>query len=333
MVHQKSITYYLLAVVLIIAGPSVVLSKSSSSTHDRRAYSSGTSITDHSFEWPSRDHLVRVVSLRDYNTRIVVLGVTMFGLAAGTIGTFLLLRKRSLTADALAHATLPGIALAFLVMVALGGSGKHMLGLLAGAFFFGVLGVGGILLIRHATRLKDDAALGIILSVFYGLGVALLGIIQDVETGSAAGLDTFILGKAASMLPSDAMIILAVAVIAAMASLVLYKEFKLLCFDQSYAGALGWPVLWLDGVLMGLVVVVTVIGLQSIGLVLVVAMLIIPPAAARFWTESLFRMTITSALIGMVSGYLGAMLSALVPRVPTGPIIVLVAGFCLRGSG
>src|SRR5687768_13697894 len=146
------------------------------------------SITDTSLRLPSRNEVLRVIFLRDYNTRVVVLGTTLLGLAAGTIGSFMLLRKRALMGDALSHATLPGIGLAFIVAVAAGQTGKSLPVLLAGAVVTGVLGVLAVLAIRNFTRLKEDAALGIVLSVFFGAGVAVLGVIQKMGTGSAAGL-------------------------------------------------------------------------------------------------------------------------------------------------
>ncbi len=283
------------------------------------------SITDTSWQWPTLSELARVVTLRDYNTRVVLLGTMLLGLGAGIIGSFLLLRKRSLMGDALSHATLPGIGLAFIVMTATGGNGKYLPGLLLGALISGLIGMGLILAIRQGTRLKEDAALGIVLSVFFGIGVSVLGVIQKMSTGNAAGLESFIYGKTASMLASDAAMIAVAAGVIVVACVVLFKEFGLVCFDQGYAAAQGWPVLVLDATMTALVVAVTVIGLQAVGLILIVALLIIPPAAARFWTEHLPRMVIGSAVIGAVSGLIGAGLSALLPRLPAGAIIVVVA--------
>ncbi len=284
------------------------------------------SITDHALQWPAWETLVAALLLRDYNTRVVVLGVVLLGVAAGLIGSFLLLRKRALLGDALSHATLPGIGVAFLVMSALGGEGKWLPGLLLGATISGVLGVLTILLIVHTTRIKEDAALGIVLSVFFGLGVAIMGIIQRSSQGNAAGLNSFIYGKTASMLYADAMLITYAAGGVALICALLYKEFALLCFDATFARSQGWPVLLLDVALTGVVVAVTVIGLQAVGLILIIALLVIPPAAARFWTHHLPSMLALAAIFGAVSGYFGAVLSALLPRLPAGAIIVLVSG-------
>ena len=279
-------------------------------------------------EWPSTAQIWRVLSLRDHATRVVVIGTTLLGLSAGVVGTFMLLRKRSLTADALSHATLPGIGLAFILAEVAGGVGKSLPVLLTGALVFGLLGMACISLIRHTTRLKDDAALGIVLSVFFGLGVAVLGIIQKMSGGSAAGLQSFIYGKTASMLTSDAMLIGLVGAAVVLLALALFKEFTLLCFDEGFAGSQGWPTLWIDLTMMAMVVAVTVVGLQAVGLILLIAMLIIPSAAGRFWTDNLKHLLWISALIGGLSGWLGTTFSALVPRLPAGAIIVVVAA-CL----
>ena len=283
------------------------------------------SLGAHALAWPSGEELLRVLLLQDYNTRVVIVGTTLLGLAAGLVGTFLLLRKRALLSDTLSHASLPGIALTFIVLTALGGEGKNLLALVGGAAFFCILGTGAVIVIQRYTRLKDDAALGIVLSVFFGLGIALMGIATRMGSGNAAGLSSFIYGKTASMLFSDALLIAVVALLAAVCGLLFFKEFSLLCFDADYAASQGWPVTRLDFLMMTLVVVVTVIGLQAVGLILVVALLIIPPAAARFWTHSLKHMLWISGLFGAVSGLFGAGISALMANLPAGAVIVLTA--------
>ncbi|TWT44600.1 Manganese transport system membrane protein MntB [Phycisphaerae bacterium RAS1] len=290
------------------------------------------SITDNTIRWPSAAEWLNVLTLADYNTRVVVIGVTLLGMACGLVGSFMLLRKRALLGDALSHATLPGIAAAFLIASALGLSGKSLAVLLTGATISGSLGVLCVLAVVHLTRIKEDAAMGIVLSVFFGLGVTLTGVIQSMGTGHAAGLKSFIYGKTASMLWGDALLIGATAAAAAAVLLAFYKEFKLLCFDADFAAALGRPVLALDVLLMTLVVAVTVIGLQAVGLILIIALLIIPPAAARFWTDHLPTMLIASVCIAAASCALGAMLSAVVPRLPSGAVIVAVAGLAFSLS-
>ncbi|MEM7806587.1 MAG: iron chelate uptake ABC transporter family permease subunit [Planctomycetota bacterium] len=274
--------------------------------------------------WPTGEQWVRVFTLQDHNTRVVVLGTLLLGIAAGVVGSFTLLRKRALMGDALSHATLPGIGLAFVIAVGLG-MGRSLFVLLIGAVVTGALGVGTVLLLRQQTRLKEDAAMGIVLSVFFGAGVCMLTIVQQMGSGSAAGLEGFIYGKTASMVPQDVWLIAIAGGVSIVACGLLFKELRLLCFDAGYAQAQGWPTLALDVTLMAFVTAVTVVGLQAVGLILVIALLIIPAAAARFWSDRMLPMTLLAGALGGVSGAIGAAVSALAPRLPSGAMIVLVA--------
>ena len=278
------------------------------------------------------DAFVRALLLRDANTVWVVAGVLALGVASGAVGSFLVLRRRALTADAVSHATLPGIAVAFMVMLGAGFSGKSLPGLLLGAFLAGLLSMVVLVLIRRTTHLKDDAAIGITLSVFFGVGICLLSFVQQLPTGNAAGLETFIFGKAATMLAADArMIGIASLVVVVMVGL-FFKELGALCFDEAWAAARGWPVLALDFLLTGLVVLVTVLAIQSVGLVLAIALLIIPASTALLWSHRLSIVVLLSALLGGFAAWFGAMLSASIPRMPTGPVIVLVCAVLFIAS-
>ncbi|MGD1979625.1 MAG: iron chelate uptake ABC transporter family permease subunit [Akkermansiaceae bacterium] len=269
--------------------------------------------------------LQETLLLKYHNTRLPVLGVTFLGMAAGLVGCFLLLRKQSLLGDALSHATLPGIGLAFAVMSALGFSGRSLPGLLLGATVTGLIGILMVLAIRRTTRLKDDAAMGIVLSVFFGLGVAILKMVEDMPGNSAAGLTDFIFGTTALMIWSDFLLISLTLLATILVTLLLLKELTLLCFDSGFASTQGWPTLRLDLILMGLVTAITVVGLQAVGLILIIAFLIIPPTAARFWTHRLGSMLLLSAILGAFSGWLGASISALYERLPAGALIVITA--------
>ena len=267
----------------------------------------------------------RVLLLQDHNTRVVLAGACLFGAAAGLAGTFLLLRKRSLLGDTLGHATLPGITLAFLLAETFGVSSRSFLWLASGAALSGVAGMGAVLLIRKTSHLKDDAALAIVLSVFFGAGIAMLSAIQQLPGGQAAGLERLIYGNPASMTSSDAWFVLVASLLVAGVCGFLFKEFTLLCFDESYAQTAGWPVRPLDVLLMSLVVLVTIVGLQTVGILLVVALLVIPPAAARFWSDDLRVMALFAAGVGALSSMVGVVVSALLPGLPTGALIVLSA--------
>lgn len=279
--------------------------------------------------WPE---VQRLLGLSDYNTRVVLLGSALLGVVSGVMGSFMMLRRKAMISDVVSHAALPGIVAAFMITAGLPGGGKQLPWLLAGALASGCLGMACVHAIRTRSHIKEDAALGIVLSVFFGLGVVLLGFAQRMKAGSAAGLESFIYGKTASMLAFDAWLMGWSALVVGATCLVLYKEFRLVCFDPEFARTQGWPVQRLDALLTLLVVVVTVIGLQAVGLILMIAMLITPPAAARFWTDRLGVMITLSAVIGGASAVLGASLSAVLPRLPAGAMIVLsCSAFFLAG--
>ncbi|MEM6340232.1 MAG: metal ABC transporter permease [Pseudomonadota bacterium] len=260
-----------------------------------------------------------------YNAALVAIGAALLGFAAGSSGTFLFLRKRALVSDAVAHATLPGVGIAFIVMVSLGGDGRSLIGLLLGSAITAWIGLLLIEWIARHTRLAEDAAIGAVLGVFFGAGIVLLTIIQSMSAGRQAGLEGFLLGSTAGMLFQDAVIIAIGGSLAVLATWLLRRPMTLVAFDSEYAAAMGYDVRRIDLLMMGLVMAVTVIGLKLVGLILIVAMLIIPAVTARFWTERSNRVIWIAGAVGGVSGYLGAVLSASAPALPTGPLIVLVA--------
>ena len=260
-----------------------------------------------------------------YNATLVTLGAGFLGIAAGVTGTFLFLRKRALVSDAISHATLPGVALAFIVMVGLGGDGRNLIGLLLGSALSAWVGLLCVSWLTRRTRLAEDAAIGAVLSVFFGFGVVLLTVIQSMSSGRQAGLEGFLLGSTAGMLWSDAIVILVGGVVTLALVLAFRRPMALVAFDPEFAAANGMNVARIDLMIMGVAMAVTVVGLKIVGLILIVAMLIIPPVTARFWTDRTDRVTVISGGVGGVAGYLGAAISASAPNLPTGPIIVLVS--------
>lgn len=256
----------------------------------------------------------------DATFQLVLLGALLIGATSGTLGAFAVLRRRSLLGDALAHAALPGVALAFLWAQT-----KALPVLLLGATVSGVIGVLAIEVIVNYTRIKADAALGIVLSVFFGIGIVLLTHIQQSAVGNQSGLDKFLFGQAAAVVRADLYVMCAVSALVLIAVCAFYKEFKGLIFDSDFLGALGFPPRLVDLLLMGLIVLTVMVGLQAVGVILIAAMLITPAAAARFWTDRLHVMVVASGLLGAACGALGTGISALAPRIPTGPVMVLVA--------
>jgi manganese/zinc/iron transport system permease protein len=258
--------------------------------------------------------------LFDYTIRNVALGSIVLGVVGGALGSFAILRRQGLLGDALAHATLPGVCVAFM----LSGT-KAPAVLLLGAALSAWLGALLILAIVRETRIKQDAALGIVLSVFFGAGVVLLTYIAGSGNSGQSGLDRFIFGQAATIIWDDVVTMGMLASMALLVMVLLFKELKLLSFDPAFAASLGFPVGRLNVLLTSLIVVAIIVGIQAVGVVLMAAMLITPAAAARQWTDSLSTMIVTSGFFGALSGVSGALISASGSNLPTGPLIVLVA--------
>ncbi len=261
-------------------------------------------------------------SFTDINVRYVALGSVLLAASSAVVGVFTFLRKRALAGDAVAHAVLPGVCLAFILS-----DSKNPVWLLLGAFITGWLSLVIIDYISSKTRIKEDTSIGLVLSVFFGFGILLLTSIQHSGNASQSGLDRFLFGKAASLVGADLVAFGVVAVMLLLAVIVFYKEFKLLSFDEAFASTIGLPVKWLRLVLTSLTVMAVVVGIQAVGVVLMAAMLITPAAAARYWTDRLTIMLLLSALFGAFSGLAGAFISYTAPAMPTGPWIVMVLSF------
>ena len=254
-----------------------------------------------------------------YTVRVVALGGSMLGMISGVIGCFAVLRQESLLGDALSHAALPGVAIAFLLF------GRELSLLLIGAGVASWIGLRFLSAVLHSTRLKQDTAMGIVLAAWFAAGIALLTYIQSIPDASQAGLDDFIFGQAAAIIESDVRLVSGVGLVVLLVIALLWKEFKLVTFDAEFAGANGFRTGLINAILSTLIVVTIVLGLQLAGVILMVGMLIAPGIAARQWTRKLEQMVILAAVFGAFAGGAGAVISALDSDIPTGPMIIVVA--------
>lgn len=257
--------------------------------------------------------------LFDYTIRTVALGAAVLGIVAGALGTFALLRRQSLLGDAMSHAALPGVLIAFMLT-----GSKAPVTLILGAAVAGVLGTFVLLGITRYSRIKEDAAMGVILSVFFGFGLLLLTFLQRNPTAAQAGLKTFLFGQAATLLVRDVVTMAAFGGAALLLVLLFWKEFKLLSFDRDFGSSLGFPMTALDVLLTTLLVIGIVIGLQAVGVVLMSALIVAPAAAARQWTDRLGLMLVIASSFGALAGVAGALLSSTSQGLSTGPVVVLV---------
>jgi len=266
------------------------------------------------------DRAIRFFSFQDASLRNALAGSLLLGICCGLMGSFLVVRKLSLMGDALSHAVLPGVALGFLWNMT-----KDPLAIFIGATLVGLLGAGTVQLIRNTTKHKEDAALGFVLASFFGVGICLVTMIQGLPGGNKSGLDDFMFGQAASMGGGDVVLLASVTALAIGAILFFYKEYKLTSFDAGFARSIGIPVQVFHYSLMLMLAFAIVASLQAVGVVLVSAMLVIPPATAFLLTDRFGMMLLLSAVFGMFAGGAGSFSSFVGRNLPTGPFMVLAA--------
>lgn len=262
--------------------------------------------------------LIRVFS--DYTFVTVALGCAALGGISGAVGSFAVLRKQSLLGDGVSHSALPGVAAAFLLTGI-----KNTAVLLLGALISGLLSAFLISGAIKKSKIKFDAALAVVMSTFFGLGTVLLTCAQKLPNATQAGLSTFIYGQASSMLKSDIILIFACSFVLLGVVILLWKEFKLFSFDRDFAVQSGYSEKLLTFILSFITVITVILGIQTVGVVLMSAMLITPAAAARQWSDRLVVTVILAAAFGGVSGAAGAYVSAVESGLPTGPSIVIAA--------
>lgn len=257
--------------------------------------------------------------LTDYTFQIVSLGSALIGVISGVIGSFAVIRKESLLGDAISHAALPGIALAFLFT-----GTKNTEVLLLGALVSGLLATFLINIIKKYSRIKFDSALALILSVFFGGGLVVLTHIQKLPNANQAGLEKFIFGQASTILLRDVKIIAILGAFLLLTIVLFWKEFKVVSFDIDFAESLGFDTKKITMILFATIVASIILGLQTVGVILMSAMLTGPAVAARQWTDKFHVMVILSAIFGAISGIGGTIASSVVSKLPTGPMIVII---------
>lgn len=255
----------------------------------------------------------------DYTTFYVILGSAIFGSLSGIMSIYTVFRGRSLLGDVISHSSLPGVVLAFLII-----QSKNISWLLLGAIISSIFGLWLIHQIIQYKKIKLDAAFAVILSVFFGLGILLINYSQKIPHLDQAGIQIFLFGQASSLIKSDILLIAFIAVIIIFLIIFFWKELKLLSFDSEYMTILKFPVRWISLLLDLLIIIAIVIGLKTVGVILMAAMVIAPAAAARQWASSFSLLAILSLLFGLLAGALGAWISSLWERTPTGPIIIII---------
>jgi manganese/zinc/iron transport system permease protein len=261
--------------------------------------------------------LIDLVPL-DYTDAVVAIGAAILGLAAGVLGTFAVLRRRSLVGDAVAHATLPGVCIAFLLTGA-----KDAGSLIAGAAAAGLIAALLVVGLERVPRLRADAAIGVVLSALFSLGIVLLTAIASGSDADQAGLERYLFGQAAGLLERDLVVMAALTGAALLVVVVGHRALRAALFDPAHAASLGLPVRAVDVLVTALLVVAVVVGVRAVGAILMVAMLVVPAVTARQLVGRLWQVLVVAGVVGAAVGVTGALLSER-SGLPTGPVVVLV---------
>lgn len=253
------------------------------------------------------DFLIALVTY-DYLSRALITAVIV-GVLCGVVGSFTILRGLALMGDAVSHAVLPGIAVSFAAGVSI----------FPGALVAGLLTTLGIGYVNQNSRIRSDAALGIVFTTMFALGVVLVSLVP-----SSTDLTKIMFGNLLAVRPSDMWITVAIGAAVLLTIVAFYKELQVSSFDPTLAAAYGLSTRALYYLLMTMLTLVTVASLQTVGIILVVAMLVIPASTASLLTERLSRMLFISAAVGAVSAVAGLYLS-FEYNLPSGAVIVLAS--------
>ncbi|MGO1809722.1 MAG: metal ABC transporter permease [Canibacter sp.] len=260
----------------------------------------------------------------NHTYRMVLFGTMTIGLVAGALGSFAYLRKQSLISDVISHAALPGTLLAFLTaVVVLGTDGRNMITLIIGAVIIGTIAVMFANGTTRTSKIRIDTAMAVSLTIFFGAGMLLMRIIANGAFPGKGGIQDYLFGNASVITIADLTTSITVGALALVLMVVFWKEFALRTFDPDHATVLGFRARTIDTLMFTTIVIATVIGVKAVGLVLMVAFVVTPTAAARQWTRTLPSMVALSAVFGAAGSGIGAYLSIAFGNIPTGPLIVL----------
>lgn len=240
------------------------------------------------------------------------LAALLLGTASGLLGSFVVVRRMALTGDMLSHAVLPGV-----VAGLAWNETRNPLLVLTAAVVAGIIGSATMSALLRTTKLKPDAALALVLSVFFAIGIAMISRLQP------AGVQAFLYGQVAAIDRRDLLLLLAVTAVTVTLVPLTFRSLTLVSFDSAFARLLGFPVRLFEIAFFLLLTVVIVISMQAVGVVLVTAMLVTPAAAARFCTHSLAKTAVIACSIGAAGGMAGVWISSAGNNLPTGPLMAL----------
>lgn len=262
--------------------------------------------------------------VHSYTYQTMLAGSVLVGLTTGLLGCLLYLRRQALVADVVGHAAIAGVAGSFLVAASLGADGRSLPVLMAGAAIAGLAAVGLTSLITRHSPLGPDTAMAISLSTLFGAGMVMLRAIAHSRLQHRGGLEKIAFGNAATITHEDLTAVAITAVVVVVAVIVVWRPLLVLLFDPVLAATTALAGRGMRVLLILLVTAGLVVGAKTTGLMLMVGLVMLPPAAARQWVSHAWTMAVLSATLGGLGGAVGSVLAVALGRVPTGPVVLLV---------
>lgn len=264
-------------------------------------------------------NFLEFISFSDPTLQKALLGSLFISICAALVGVFTYYQKKSLVGDAVSHSVFPGICMAFII------SGtKNPIFLLLGAFLAGWLSIVSFDFLLRDKRIKSDAALASVLSVFFGLGILLLNHIQNGGNANQIGLQHFLMGNVAAMSSQDVLTYGLISSFVSLMIILFFPVFKLISFNKDFAQSKGYKVKSIQFLFSSLIVICIAIGINAVGVILMAALLITPASSARWWSNKLERIAVLAAFFSVVSATIGAYISFSFDRMPAGPWMVIV---------
>ncbi|WP_271397423.1 metal ABC transporter permease [Salinicoccus roseus] len=258
--------------------------------------------------------------LSGYTFLIVAFGTVILAFASGIIGTVSVIKGQSLIGDAVGHATFPGIVIAFMLVGI-----RDTLSLALGALILGIVAFLTIQLITEHSKITLDSALALVLSSFFGLGMALMSFVQgNPDFDGTQGLSDYIFGQAAYMLRSDVYLIIAASILSLLIFSLFYQQIKIYIFDPIYSRSIGISNPLMNFMVLAITITLIAVGLKAVGAILIVNLLIAPAVIGQLWSDRFLNVLLIAGTTGAIAAFIGTYISTAGDDIATGPAIILV---------
>lgn len=264
-------------------------------------------------------------TLTSFTFLIVAIGTMVLSFAGGMVGTISVMKGQSLIGDAIGHATFPGIVLAFMLIGV-----KETYTLAIGALILGIIAFLTIQMITDHSKVTLDGALALVLSSFFGLGMALMSFVQgNPDFAGTQGLNDYIFGQAAYMLMNDVYLIITASCISLFIFWTFYSQIRIYIFDPVFSRTAGINNTLMNFIILTITILLISVGLKAVGAILIVNLLIAPAAIGQLWSSRFSLVLLIAGCSGATAAFIGTYISTVGENIATGPAIILTLSFIM----